>query len=82
MKSKPLCAVPLLVGILAIGCAPSEGDTAPLPPKDPQARVQQAQKGVEASNMTPEQKRAAADYLGRGAEGARKMKESAGATGR
>jgi hypothetical protein len=78
MKFNPIARfVPLAVGLFAIGCSGSEGDTSPLPPQAPQARMENAQKGVDQSQMTPEQKQAAAEYLKQGAEGAQRMKEIA-----
>ncbi len=66
-----------LVGMTA-GCGSGESsDTAPLPAKDAQTRVDEATKGVESSNMTPEQKQAAADYLQKGAAGAQQMQKNA-----
>jgi hypothetical protein len=68
--------------LISIGCAkPEDSDTAPLPAKDTAARVDDASQGVKSSNMTPEQKQSALDYLNRGASGAEKMKSMAqGAT--
>jgi hypothetical protein len=71
-----------LLAILTMGCSHTEeGDTSPLPSQDPKARVEQATKTIESSTMTPEQKRAALDYLKRGAQGAEKIKESAKGAG-
>lgn len=76
MTFKPL---PLaLLAACLVGCSQSAGeDSAPLPAKDTQTRVEGATQNVAASNMTPEQKKAAEEYLKQGAAGAAKMKESA-----
>ena len=81
MKIKShLLAFSLSCCLMSIGCSgTSEGDTSPSPETDPQARANNAAKGIEASNMTPEQKKAAIQYLNQGATGAQKMKETAGA---
>jgi len=60
------------------GCSHAEdADTSPLPPKDPQASVESAANKIESSNMTPEQKQAAIDYLKQGANNAQQLKKQA-----
>ena len=70
-------AVPLLA-ILLVGCSKaSEGDTSPLPAQDPTVRVNNATNNIRKSEMTPEQQRAAEEYLKRGAAGAEQMRKLA-----
>lgn len=72
----PSCVV-IFVAI-GSGCSGgSEGDTSPPPARDAQAGANQAVQGIQSSNMSPEQKKAAEDYMRRGAEGAQKMKSNA-----
>lgn len=62
--------------LLLAGCGEKANeDTSPLPAKDAQTKVDQATNNVANSNMSPEQKQAASDYLKQGAVGAEKMKE-------
>jgi hypothetical protein len=76
MKTIRILPLWLCVPLCTAGCSHAdEADTSPLPAKT--AQVSNATKGVESSNMTPEQKLAALDYLNKGAEGAQKMKSSA-----
>jgi hypothetical protein len=76
--SKSSILLYVFLGAIAIGCkSADDGDTTPLPPKDAQAKVDQAAKGVESSQMSAEQKQAALDYLKNGAVGAGKMKDMA-----
>ena len=76
--SKSLVLLYICLGAVAIGCkGADDGDSNPLPSKDAQTKVDQAAKGVESSQMSPEQKQAALDYLKNGAVGAGKMKDMA-----
>lgn len=78
MKFNPIFRLaPLAAGLFAVGCSGSEGDTSPLPQQAPQARLDNAQQGIETSKMSPEQKQAAAEYLKQGAVGAQHMRENA-----
>lgn len=66
------------LAVFLLGCAHTpENDTSPLPAQDPQTKVDQASKNVQGSNMTPEQKQAAIDYLSKGASNAEHIKQSA-----
>jgi|GEM_PF-3762189 len=68
----------LIASLVAVGCSHSdEGDTSPLPKQDTQVRVDNATKNIESSNMTPEQKQQAMNYLQQGAKGAQEIKKSA-----
>jgi hypothetical protein len=70
-------ALPLFV-LIVVGCSkPSEGDTSPLPPQDTTTRVQTATNNVKKSDMTPEQQKAAEEYLRQGAAGAEQMRKLA-----
>lgn len=74
--------IPVLLGglVLAVtGCGPAAEDAAPLPKQDPQTRLDNARQQIEASNMTPEQKKAALGYMNSQAEGAQKMRQAQGA---
>lgn len=70
-----------LVAFSCIACSQSDADTSPLPSEGPEKRVESAQKGIESSNMTPEQKQAAAEYMRQGASNAQKIESSARASG-
>lgn len=59
------------------GCGSGGGNTAPAPAGGIEARTEIAQKNVDASSMTPEQKAAAKAYLRQGAEGARRSEAAA-----
>lgn len=69
----------LFLGIalaLSAGCVKTdEGDTSPLPPSTTQAKVESAKSGIEGSSMSAEQKRAAEEYMQRGAAGAEAMRK-------
>lgn len=68
----------LLAPLLLAGCTHTdEGDTSPLPPQNAQTRIETATKKIEESKMTPEQKKAALDYIKRGNAGAQSMKQNA-----
>jgi hypothetical protein len=72
-----------IAGILGSGCgsAPAE-DTSPLPPMDPQTRLKNASQKIAESNMTPEQKKAALEYVRQSVAQAEKIRSSAKAAGR
>ncbi|WP_025225431.1 hypothetical protein [Fimbriimonas ginsengisoli] len=67
-----------LASIVSVGCGSHDGgDTSPPPAQDTKARVDGATKRVDSSDMTPEQKKAATDYLRQGAANAEQIKKSA-----
>jgi len=72
----------IFVSVVMVGCGShDDGDTSPLPAKDTQTQVDSATKRVDSSDMSPEQKQAAAEYLRQGAANAEQIKKSAqGAT--
>lgn len=79
MKTKLTLTLVACATLLSlIGCDPaaSGADTKPLAQQDVQTKVATAEKNVDTSNMTPEQKEAAKQYLNQGADGAAKQKES------
>lgn len=67
-----------LLAFTVAGCTGQDEQVAPPPTGSTESRVQDIQQKVEASsNMTAEQKAAAAEYMRRGAEGARRTEETA-----
>lgn len=67
----------VLVAVAVTGCVHTdEGDTSPMRAEDPQTRLEKSTKAIEESNMTPEQKQAALNYVRQGYASASKMKQS------
>lgn len=64
----------LVVALLAVGCTPGgeSSDTSPAKPSSPEARIQ----AIEQSDMTPEQKAAAIQYVKQGQAQGDLMKKS------
>lgn len=63
--------------ICLAGCSPSnEGDTSPRPVQDPQASLNTTITNIEASKMSPDEKKAAIEYAKQNAANAAKMKQS------
>ena len=68
-----------VTGAVLVGCgepSTAQQDTSPLPPMDAKTRAENASKKIaESTTMTPEQKKAAMDYVNQGAVTAEKSKE-------
>ncbi len=71
------CLVVLLAGCSGDGQSSSASPTQ----VDAAAKLEQTEKGIESSEMTPEQKAQALEYTRQGAEAAERQKQMAGQTG-